>query len=279
MDGEFSEQKRVEPSSALQPYSGAPALPHSASGSQYQPGRAVHTQLDADTTKWLAGLIDDFEEDESSPKDPTAAAGSGGGTEKASERSSRDGGSSTTPTVTSSSTPLVLTNSLSSEEEQTIHQLTDQLGNWDFDVFEVCKLTGNRPLFFLGLVLFRKNDLLRTFSLPKGPLCNFLTALEAGYVNDLPYHNSTHAADVTRSMHFFLHRGGLKTDLSDLEVLAALLAALSHDHAHPGVNNNFLVKTSDPLALLYNDKSETAHREQTHEREAVRDRANACASG
>ena len=247
MNGGYSEQKRIE-SSALQPYSSSPPLPHSVSGSQYQPGRAVATQLDADTTKWLAGLIDDFEEEES-PNSPARA-----GQDEAPERSSRVG--TATPTVTSMPAPLVLTNALSSEEEQTIHLLTDQLTNWDFDVFEVCKLTGNRPLFFLGLVLFRKNDLLRTFSLPKGPLCNFLTALEAGYLNDLPYHNSTHAADVTRSMHFFLHRGGLKSDLSDLEVLAALLAALSHDHAHPGVNNNFLVKTADPLAMLYNDKSE-----------------------
>ena len=80
--------------------------------------------------------------------------------------------------------------------------------SWDFDVFSVCKLTNNRPLFFLGLVLFRKNDLISKFAIEKDVLCNFLNCIEAGYRSDLPYHNSTHAADVTRSLHFFLHTGG-----------------------------------------------------------------------
>ncbi|KAI8893380.1 hypothetical protein BC833DRAFT_531834 [Globomyces pollinis-pini] len=32
-------------------------------------------------------------------------------------------------------------------------------------------------------------------------------------------------------------------------------AAIIHDHDHPGVNNNFLIVTGDPKAVLYNDKS------------------------
>ena len=37
--------------------------------------------------------------------------------------------------------------------------------------------------------------------------------------------------------------------------MALYLAAAMHDHAHPGVNNTFLVTTRDPLAVLYNDRS------------------------
>ena len=42
---------------------------------------------------------------------------------------------------------------------------------------------------------------------------------------------------------------------SDLEILAALIAAAVHDVDHPGVNNNFLVNSSSEMALLYNDES------------------------
>jgi len=42
--------------------------------------------------------------------------------------------------------------------------------------------------------------------------------------------------------------------LTSLEVMAALIAAMIHDYAHPGVNNNFLIKIEHPLALRYNDR-------------------------
>ena len=39
------------------------------------------------------------------------------------------------------------------------------------------------------------------------------------------------------------------------KLFACYLAAIVHDYEHRGVNNDFLIKTSDPLALLYNDAS------------------------
>jgi hypothetical protein len=42
---------------------------------------------------------------------------------------------------------------------------------------------------------------------------------------------------------------------SNLEIFAVLVAALGHDVGHPGVNNIFLVKAKDDLALRHNDKS------------------------
>jgi hypothetical protein len=42
---------------------------------------------------------------------------------------------------------------------------------------------------------------------------------------------------------------------SDLEILAALLAAAAHDIGHPGVNNTFLIASMHDTALLYNDVS------------------------
>lgn len=34
-----------------------------------------------------------------------------------------------------------------------------------------------------------------------------------------------------------------------------LFAAAIHDYEHPGLNNNYLVKTRSDLALIYNDAS------------------------
>ena len=44
-------------------------------------------------------------------------------------------------------------------------------------------------------------------------------------------------------------------NLMGTKLLTCYLAAIIHDYDHRGVNNDFLVKTSDPLALLYNDFS------------------------
>lgn len=40
-----------------------------------------------------------------------------------------------------------------------------------------------------------------------------------------------------------------------LELMALYLAAAMHDYDHPGKTNAYLVATSDPLAILYNDRS------------------------
>ena len=39
------------------------------------------------------------------------------------------------------------------------------------------------------------------------------------------------------------------------KLLGCYLAAIIHDYEHRGVNNEFLIRSSDPLALMYNDVS------------------------
>jgi len=103
-------------------------------------------------------------------------------------------------------------------------------------------------------------------------------AIRQAYHDSNPYHNFTHAVDVLQAMFYFLcemdliptlfsvgyeRRGNSgnqqryrpKDLLRDSDVFALLLASIGHDVGHPGVNNNFLVKTRTPLAQLYNDKS------------------------
>lgn len=66
-----------------------------------------------------------------------------------------------------------------------------------------------------------------------------LQALEGGY-NMNPYHNATHAADVTQNVGVMLAADDLPSKLSKLEVLAMLLAAAVHDVNHPGEHECYI---------------------------------------
>lgn len=56
-------------------------------------------------------------------------------------------------------------------------------------------------------------------------------------------------------MHTLANTAKVKEIWSDIELLGMYFAAIIHDHDHPGFTNNFLVTTSDPKAVLYNDKA------------------------
>ena len=97
-------------------------------------------------------------------------------------------------------------------------------------------------------------------------LARFLIDIEAGYSDNfvgIRYHCAAHAADVLRTLHAICTRGGLwvHAQVSDIGIFSMYLSAVVHDYEHRGVNNDFLTRVSDPLALLYNDRSpmETHH--------------------
>ena len=89
-------------------------------------------------------------------------------------------------------------------------------------------------------------------------LARFLCRIEEGYPNN-PYHSRIHAADVLRNLYCILTQGGLLhavwQDSPDMGLLMAFLSAIVHDYEHKGVNNDYLIKTHDELALTYNDRS------------------------
>ncbi|KAG2430481.1 hypothetical protein HXX76_010004 [Chlamydomonas incerta] len=124
-----------------------------------------------------------------------------------------------------------------------------------YDMWALADATAGRPLSVLAFFLFQRQGLIRHFGIKPIKLIRLLRAIECGYPNN-PYHNATHAADVVRTTHVLAHAACLTAHhLDTVGLLALYFAAIIHDFGHPGLTGDFLVATSHPLALRYNDRS------------------------
>ena len=130
-----------------------------------------------------------------------------------------------------------------------------ELVTWEFNVFRVNELTQGHALVHIGRTIFEYHGLIDIFGLDEMKLYRFLMKVESKYSNDNPYHNATHAADVLQTLNVLLCVTELVNELSALEIMAILIAAIIHDIDHPGVNNGLLCETMDKMALVYNDAS------------------------
>ncbi|TNM93446.1 hypothetical protein fugu_002146, partial [Takifugu bimaculatus] len=80
---------------------------------------------------------------------------------------------------------------------------------------------------------------------------NFQMKYMKNYRKSVAYHNWRHAFNTAQSMFALLKSGRLQNNLNDLEVLALMIATLSHDLDHRGVNNSYIQRSDHPLAQLY----------------------------
>ncbi|XP_013404762.1 high affinity cAMP-specific 3',5'-cyclic phosphodiesterase 7A isoform X3 [Lingula anatina] len=132
-----------------------------------------------------------------------------------------------------------------------LHRITD----WNFNIFSLDSLTSGRALYSVAFHLFHKYKLIQCFHLDVVKVMRCLSLIEDGYHSSNPYHNAVHAADVTQAMNCFLVEQKIAYCYSQLEILVGLLAAMCHDVDHPGVNQSFLIATSNHLASLYQNTS------------------------
>lgn len=151
--------------------------------------------------------------------------------------------------VTYSALPVLLP-----DEEDSLSTMLAETPKWNFGIFDVDRMTHERPLYFVCYSLMRRYDLLETFNIPDETLKNFLTAVEHGY-RDNPFHNRVHSADVVMNMDYLMSHPRLEPHLTPMDRLAGLLAACCHDYDHTGLNNAFQINTLSKQAVLYNDKS------------------------
>ncbi|XP_058054414.1 uncharacterized protein LOC131206055 [Anopheles bellator] len=133
--------------------------------------------------------------------------------------------------------------------------ILDRVHHWRFNAFTLETVTGGRSLPVLCVHLFHWYGLLDHFHLDVVRVWKLFSLIEEGYHSTNPYHNSIHATDVTQAMHCFLQEKRILENLSPLEIMASLIGAVTHDLDHPGVNQPFLIATSNHLAALYENTS------------------------
>ncbi|XP_034048150.1 LOW QUALITY PROTEIN: high affinity cAMP-specific and IBMX-insensitive 3',5'-cyclic phosphodiesterase 8B [Thalassophryne amazonica] len=124
---------------------------------------------------------------------------------------------------------------------------------WDFNILDLEAATHKRPLTYLGLKIFTSFGVCEFLNCSEATLRSWLQLMEASYHSSNSYHNSTHAADVLHATAYFLRKERVKSNLDQLDEVAALIAATVHDVDHPGRTNSFLCNAGSELAILYND--------------------------
>ncbi|PNG99237.1 Calcium/calmodulin-dependent 3',5'-cyclic nucleotide phosphodiesterase 1B, partial [Tetrabaena socialis] len=136
-----------------------------------------------------------------------------------------------------------------------VERLLAGVDSWHFDTWKLQEATQGHALSSLGYFILQREGLVKRFRLKPVTLARLLRQVECGY-QDNPYHSATHAADVLQTLHVTIHAAQLHVHyLNPLELLGVYYAAMVHDYAHPGLTGDFLVATSDKLAVRYNDRS------------------------
>jgi len=137
---------------------------------------------------------------------------------------------------------------LNKDEDDLFLELA-QMDDWNFSVHEfdtLCRKTNPKTvgaLYYLGYAVFMRLGLCVRFNIGEAALLEWLAAVESAYRN-VPFHNALHAADALHCVYYMLaHADTVKrVKLTDLQVLAAVMAAVLIDFDHPGsgITNAYL---------------------------------------
>ncbi|KAG7461950.1 hypothetical protein MATL_G00196610 [Megalops atlanticus] len=99
--------------------------------------------------------------------------------------------------------------------------------------------------------MFVDLNLVQNFQMKYKSLCHWILSVKKNYRKNVAYHNWRHAFNTSQCMFSVLKSGRIQCKLNDLEILALMIATLSHDLDHRGVNNSYIQRSDHPLAQLY----------------------------
>ncbi|XP_076367841.1 cGMP-specific 3',5'-cyclic phosphodiesterase-like isoform X1 [Tachypleus tridentatus] len=129
-----------------------------------------------------------------------------------------------------------------------------QLYSFGFSDFSL----SNEQTYQVTLRMFKDLDLISKFHIPYQVLCRWVLSVSKNY-RPVIYHNWRHALNVSQTMFAMITTGRMGSLMTDLEILALLVACLCHDLDHRGTNNSFQTKTDSPLAVLYSTSTMEHH--------------------
>lgn len=142
----------------------------------------------------------------------------------------------------------------------------EDIGCWNIDIFGVSEVSNGHPILTVVHNIFKQDlevgefttsTLLRDLEVNEEKFFRYVQVIESQMHPENVYHNAVHVADVVHNMLWLLTKGEMaaRLGLSKFEVFTSLFACMIHDFDHPGVSNDFLVRTSDKRAVLYNNQS------------------------
>ena len=145
---------------------------------------------------------------------------------------------------------------LDKEKLDQIYETLDKVDEWSWDLIKYSQASEDLCFPILCLRIFLKYDIYRKFEdMNMDKWLNYLTALYTGYQFSNPYHNKDHIIDTVQATHYFYKTAGLENFLSELDIMVGIIAAFIHDYEHPGLTNQFLIRTKHPKAIRYSDTS------------------------
>ncbi|KAM8880087.1 cGMP-specific 3',5'-cyclic phosphodiesterase-like isoform 2-T2 [Spinachia spinachia] len=134
--------------------------------------------------------------------------------------------------------------------------------NIDYKVTDVlmCFVHPHLSPLLVGAVTDLSSAVHSYTSLSFQSLCQWVLTVRRGYRNNVPYHNWNHALSTAQSMFAMLMATErLQSIFSRLEILALMIATLSHDLDHRGYSNSYIERSQQPLAQLYGHSSLERH--------------------
>ncbi|KAJ3121466.1 cAMP-specific 3',5'-cyclic phosphodiesterase 4D [Nowakowskiella sp. JEL0407] len=135
--------------------------------------------------------------------------------------------------------------------------------SWNFDMFHFSEMSDGHPLYFTAVNLLHSKEVLNVLNINAEKFQRWMLLMESEY-HDHPYHNAIHAADVLHAFNYLLLEDPMSETYTPVEIFAGMIAAIGHDIDHPGLNNQFLVKSRDELAVLYSDVSVNEYHHIAH---------------
>ncbi|KAF4033180.1 3'5'-cyclic nucleotide phosphodiesterase [Phytophthora infestans] len=137
--------------------------------------------------------------------------------------------------------------------DQVVHIIKSSFGTPELDVIALEEFMPGNVVVFVGTLIFESIDCGEEY-VDLSVLPSFLRHIQERYDGNMPFHNATHAADVMHTLFMMLWNTSLGEKISQHNQIGALLAAVMHDVEHVGLTNDFLIKTSHPIAQKYPTK-------------------------